>query len=116
MKSSAAAAQYSSVLTMESVRPSDGGRYSCRPLSDSAMTLPEAEVNLHVVNGEFSTLSFWIAYFSRGGCVSLGSLRHPGQVSTQPPKGRFIFWVRAVVLKYIRAVCVFAFETRSWVL
>ena len=44
--------QYSSVLTIESVRPSDGGRYSCRPASDAAMTMPEAEVNLHVVNGE----------------------------------------------------------------
>ena len=44
--------QYSSVLTIESVLPSDGGRYSCRPSSDAAMTMPEAEVNLHVVNGE----------------------------------------------------------------
>ena len=40
------------MLTIESVRPSDGGRYSCRPASDAAMTMPEAEVNLHVVNGE----------------------------------------------------------------
>ncbi len=44
--------RYTSTYSIDGVLPADGGKYSCRPSSDATLVMPEAEVNLHVVNGK----------------------------------------------------------------